>query len=474
MSDKDKDLPNHLTKGGPGDKFLGAGKVDTSKWFERVDILENQIKDQEIWFCSAPFQQLYTNTKGEWGPCSWAQEDPKGPNIYNTSMEEWFVNNPRLNQLRNEMITPNSDLTVAKTWCQACMKQEATYGRSRRQSSLKIQTNDRGLWLPLRMAVERFKRRGKGSINNRIFEVQIKAFGNECNLDCYMCQPYDSSTRTKTMNDLKMSGQTVFDEHALKNGRELKSIKGETLESMIDQVVKIAPYIYNLKLIGGEPLVMKQFYQLLDRIVKTGEAKHIKVKYQTNMSVLNLEKIKITNFIPEFDLFEFTVSLDSMGKANNYIRRRSNWDDIVNNIKTVSEYPNVKINVNGTISFLSVLRFYELIDWYNNNVEMFGRDTQINWSQIRGPKKLCANVLPRELKEKLIPIYDGFPDIQNVLKESSGKLDYQDTLDYLIQIDNYYKGTKWEMNLFDVFPELQEFYNSTDSGATQVLKNESN
>ena len=29
-------LPKHLTKGGPGDKYLGDGKVDTSQWFKNV------------------------------------------------------------------------------------------------------------------------------------------------------------------------------------------------------------------------------------------------------------------------------------------------------------------------------------------------------------------------------------------------------------------------------------------------------
>ena len=82
--------------------------------------------------------------------------------------------------------------------------------------------------------------------------------------------------------------------------------------------------------------------------------------------MLEFEKVKVTKFIPEFELFEFTVSLDGIRKANNYIRRRSDWDNIVDNIKTVKNYPNVEINVNGTISFLSVLRFYELIDWFSN------------------------------------------------------------------------------------------------------------
>ena len=41
-----KELNKHMTKGGPGDKFLGGGKVDTSKWFENLPDLEKQIKDR--------------------------------------------------------------------------------------------------------------------------------------------------------------------------------------------------------------------------------------------------------------------------------------------------------------------------------------------------------------------------------------------------------------------------------------------
>ena len=34
----------------------------------------------------------------------------------------------------------------------------------------------------------------------------------------------------------------------------------------------------------------------------------------------------------------------------------------------------------------------------------------------------------------------------------------QETLDYLLDADKYYEGTRWEMHLFDVFPELKEYY----------------
>ena len=445
-----KKLPNYMTKGGPGDAFLGDGQVDTSKWFEKVDVLENQIKNEEIWFCGAPFQMLYTSTAGELQPCSWAKET--GPSVENVSVTEYFLKDEMLNRLRTEMLTPGSNLTLVNEICRNCRYQEEHYGRSRRQASLKIQSNNKILWPRIRNSVEEFKKDGRVTLKDRLFEVQIKAFGNQCNLDCYMCIPYDSSTRLQTIHSADLADEQIFSQYAK---RRIAGLDKQTLDSVIDNIVDVAPYIYNLKLIGGEPLVMKKFYTLLERIVETGEAKNIIVKYQTNMSVLEFEKIKISKFIPHFHIFEFTVSLDAMGKANEYIRRRSNWDDIINNIKTLNQYPNVEININGTISFLSVLRFYELIEWVNNNKDLFN---QINWSNIRGPSKLCANVLPDKLKQKMISIYENFPDIQNVLKEDNHEQDYKDTLNYLLMIDKHYKGTKWEMNLFEVFPELEEFY----------------
>ena len=454
-------LPEHLTKGGPGDKYLGEGKIDTSSWFEdshmdgQVGPFEKQVKDQDIFFCGAPFQLLFTDIQGNYSPCSWARSAEFGPNIRDTSIREWFENDPKLNQLRKEMTTPGSDLELAKKSCVSCINQEKQYGRSRRQASLKIQSQNDGLWPGMREAVKLFKKTGKGHIAHRIFEVQIKAFGNQCNLDCYMCHTYDSSTRTTTLNSKELEGQTVMNNHTIRHGNDVKlnSFKGQ-ITDIIDQIVEFAPYIYNLKLIGGEPLVMKQFYQLLDAMIKTGHTDKMYCKFQTNMSVLTQGKYKITDYIKHFKLFEFTVSLDGIGKTDEYIRRRSNWDDIVKNIKTVKQYPNVQVNVNGTISFLSVLRFDELINWFDENKKLFN---QINWSNIRGPAKLCANVLPDDLKKELIDKYKNFPDIQNVLKEDNKGLSYLDTIDYLLKIDKYYEGTKWESHLFDVFPELKKY-----------------
>ena len=100
---------------------------------------------------------VYTTTRGEYAPCSWVQEG-FNPNIKDVSVLRYFKDNANLNALRKEMTTPGSPLTLAKKWCKNCMHQEEKYGRSRRQASLKIQTNDNGLCPGIRIAVEEWKK----------------------------------------------------------------------------------------------------------------------------------------------------------------------------------------------------------------------------------------------------------------------------------------------------------------------------
>ena len=44
---------------------------------------------------------------------------------------------------------------------------------------------------------------------------------------------------------------------------------------MVDQTMELAPYIRSIKIIGGEPLIMKKHYELLDMLIAADQAKHI-------------------------------------------------------------------------------------------------------------------------------------------------------------------------------------------------------
>ena len=69
----DLELPDYMTKGGPGDNSA-PGQIDTSLWFkDQLDrdswaynpfvvdkgTIGQQAKDQEIFFSDIPFNQVY-------------------------------------------------------------------------------------------------------------------------------------------------------------------------------------------------------------------------------------------------------------------------------------------------------------------------------------------------------------------------------------------------------------------------------
>merc|ERR1711965_435072 len=140
------------------------------------------------------------------------------------------------------------------------------------------------------------------------------------------------------------------------------------------------------------------------------------------------------------------------------MRRRTDWPEVVENIEMCRQHPNVVVDFNGLVSNLSVMRFYEVIDWCKDNPVI----DQLNWAMIDKPKHLRPNNLPEEIKKSLIPKYKDWPDIIAALERPADPdVDLQNVFDYMLKADKFYEGTKWESHLFEVFPELEPYYDPT-------------
>ena len=510
--DEWNELPKFMTRNGPGDhEFVISpldGKVDTSSWF--VDQLTDEVgdntgpwnynpdvlkegsiaqmsKDQEIFFCDIPFGQIYTAMGGEYAACCFGAEangkDGLPHNtVYNTTLLEWMEEGEYMNNIRKEMLDPNSDYEWVKKTCKRCIADEHRYGRSRRTACMKIHSNDQTYWDKIDYTARMFKATGEFKLEQRVFEVQLKVYGDECNLDCYMCMHNNSSIRQKVALEgvwnqpiwdmsawkvpLDNEGQPVTELDGLDPlVNEKSNFEGDNVESMIEQTVAIAPYINSIKIIGGEPLIMKKHYELLNRLIEVNEAKNITIKYQTNLTETKAGKHNIFDYIPHFKLVCMVASVDGVGPVIEYMRRRTDWNKVIRNTEYCREYDNTNVDFNGLVSFLSVMRFYEVIDFCleTKRTTEDGKEEPlidaINWALLETPKHLRVNNLPEKIKKDLIPKYEKFPDIQFALKmEPEPDVDIQDVFDYLLKGDEYYTGTKWEMHLFDVFPELKEYY----------------
>ena len=469
----DLELPDYMTKGGPGDNSA-PGQIDTSSWFkDQLDrdswaynpfvvdkgTIGQQAKDQEIFFCDIPFNQVYLEISGNYAACCFGAEADgedglPNHNVNNTTLQHWMRDSTYMNNIRKEMLDPNSDLKTVKKTCKRCISDEKRYGRSRRTACMKIHTQEKDYWKAIERSVLMFKATGQYEFEERILEIQLKVYGDECNLDCHMCVHQNSTTRQQVAKKGVWS-EEIFGNTNYGKG-EYKTFNSKNVEDMIQQTVELAPFIRSIKIIGGEPLIMKKHYELLQKLIDIDEAKNIMIKYQTNFTETKAGKHNIFNYIPHFKLVSMVASVDGIGPVIEYMRRRTDWNKVIQNTEICRKYDNVVVDFNGLVSFLSVMRFYEVIDYCLDRPKLID---QINWAMVENPKHLRVNNLPEKLKQSLISKYEKWPDIQAALRKPADEdVNIQDTFQYLLKQDKFYEGTKWESHLFQVFPELEEYY----------------
>ena len=449
----DKQVEDMLTKGGPGDKSK-PGDVNTEEWWkwdnlsdetkrkatktilgqptEDKSILQ-QAKDKDIWFCTIPFTQVYNEINGKYCACCFGKESTKHT-IENTTLKEWMIDSEYMNSIRKEMLDPNTDFKAVNEICRRCRSDEEKYGRSRRTNCLKIHTNDKEFWDNIQRNVEMYKASGQYAFDERILEIQLKVFGSECNLDCFMCMHANSTTRQKVA-DAGVWNDKVYGKPSKQRDEYIRLVMRDKTKGVNAQVLELAPYIRSIKIIGGEPLVMKKHYELLEKIIESGHAKHIYLKYQTNLTKTKKGRHNIFTYIPHFKNVSMVASVDGIGKTIEYMRRRTEWDEVVENINKCNEFDNVVVDFNGLVTNLSVLRFYEIIDWVKENPVI----DQLNWAMIDKPTHFRPNNLPEEIKQKLIPKYEKWPDIVAALKRPADPdFDIQNLFDYMLNADRFY------------------------------------
>ena len=448
------------------------GDVDTSDWFSTLskegeerkldpNSIMNRAKDKRSWFCHFPFSEMFIELNGKFKACCLATES-KDYNINNTSIKSWMEDSKYLNDLRKEMLDPKKHGTKAiNEHCKRCVADEARYGKSRRTHHMWKESSTKTRWDAIERNVRMYEKTGVWTFDERIMQIQLKSFGIQCNLDCHMCNHDSSSMRIDMMNKHNVYSEKMFG--TMKNTqRKIKLVEDnlnkQDKEDVIKQIKELAPYLNSIKIIGGEPLIMKKYFEFLEEIVKTGHAPHITIKFQTNLTKLGEGNHRFIDFVPKFKQTSFTASIDGIHQYAEYLRRRSEWPEIESNIDLLNsdKYKDkAHVDVNSVITCFSVLRFYDVIEYCKNNPGI----RSAGWLMIERPNSLRVNNLPKKLKDQLIPKYDGWPDIQAALKMPEDENnDFQDTLNYMLKQDKAYKGTKWEMNLFDVFPELKEFY----------------
>ena len=137
---------------------------------------------------------------------------------------------------------------------------------------------------------------------------------NTCNLECVMCTGENSSSiRTNRENLSCLS--PIYDNNFIK------------------QLEEFIPHIKEARFTGGEPFLIKMYYEIWELIIRLNPKANITIL--TNSTILN-EKIKD---LLDKGNFTIAVSIDSFTKSTyEKIRQNASFDSVVENMKYFYEY----------------------------------------------------------------------------------------------------------------------------------------
>ena len=326
---------------------------------------------------------------------------------------------------------------ILKQYCHQCMKQEDEYGFSERQRFVRANRK------PTLQQAEDFLASGEYKLKERCLYVQLRTFGNQCNLDCYMCHPRNSSTKSKQNKQFNYEQFIGFDP-------DNYDPKMDNYDPYLEKILELAPYISNWRIEGGEPLIMRNQYNFLDRIIESGHSKYINLELNTNATTLKQGKHRILDYFKRFNEVHINLSIDGIGQHGDYIRRRSKWEEIVENVNTLKTVKNVHMEITCSLSLLSVIHHDQVKKWGKENNFVVKRHV------VDYPRELHPKNLPMKVKQLVAKRNPGDEVLLNAIKGKGNEKHFKNAIKYLELMDRSYN---FSMELYDLYPELDKnFY----------------
>ena len=349
-------------------------------------------------FCPAKWDELYVNLGVNYAYACCKSTPVK------------FVKDPHsaLDSQKENLLTGIQDPA-----CSYCWKVEKAGGVSLRQDYLKTFVGD----------VDDYQ---SNQIQPKMVEVSL---GNECNFQCTYCNPKFSS---QWESDVANQPYKLFTD---KYFYAVEDKNSNTVTNSIEWLQSLNQ-IQELAVIGGEPLLNKNFYKIV------GEVQSDILSLTTNLSCPTTAINKLFALAPRYKQIILKISIDATDEIAEFTRFGMNYQTFLNNMNHVlTRAPaNVTILVASLMTSLTIrdlANFANLVEsWHKTN-------STITWAlnTCQYPITQSMNTLPDELKSDILLLlseikqreYVIYADIleSNVLASKFNNTQYQELQHFL-------------------------------------------
>jgi MoaA/NifB/PqqE/SkfB family radical SAM enzyme len=300
---------------------------------------------------------LQIETTGDIQPCcntiSRADINPKQTKTMNVNYDKigdvW--NSEFFKTLRKEMLSG-----VEPKICKNCFHTERLGNRSMRTDALFHDDYYNNVFKNISSQILKSKKTdGYTELKPTSIDIRL---GNLCNLKCRMC---NSASSSQLNDENKILSKTHTDNRFVVHDDAL--FDWPTRKSFWKDFNKNTPDLNKIYFVGGEPTLQEEHYKLLERLILTNKAKNIILQYNINCTNVQNRFIKLVN---EFKQVTISLSIDGIGKLNNYIRHPSKWNNIEANVDRLiyETKSNVRLLLTPTLQALNALNFIDIFEWF--------------------------------------------------------------------------------------------------------------
>lgn len=335
-------------------------------------------------FCMLPWVHMHAFPDGRAYPCCLSDYwHPVGDLRKNTMEEIW--NQENYKQMRVNML---NDKPCKE--CTKCYEQEETGFFSMRYDA----NRNYGHYIN---EVNNTQSDGTHpEFKLRYWDVR---FSNLCNFRCRTCGPIFSSNWYNDHVKLYKRIPDVL-------GRDMDRVEytaGDE-DAMLTQMEAHIPHLDQVYFAGGEPLIMKEHYYLLEKLIEYGKT-DVRIQYNTNFSELAFKDKHVFEYWKHFKNISVGASLDGSGARAELMRKGTNWEQTVNNRhRMMKEVPHVDFYISATISAMNVLH---VLDFHKEWVDLgLIKPKDFNVNILQGPEWYRVDIFPQQIKDEIIiPAY---------------------------------------------------------------------
>lgn len=412
-------------------------KLNDLKVLENLSPRHKHLLFESDSFCMIPWTSLMIEPSSKVRPCCESSE-VIGDCSKNSLRDLW--NSDKIKQVRKTML-----LGIKPASCQNCYTKE-DLGRDTLRKTINRKFINHSDLIDVT--------KEDGHLETFHLNFLDARFNNLCNLSCRSCGPHASSS---------------WHEPALYIGKIDKSVKalqiaGKNSHDIYEQVLEHIDTLERVYFAGGEPLMIEQFYKLVEALDYKGRH-NVELVYNINMTKSSLSGKSVFELWKNFKNISIGASLDGEHQRGEYLRSGQKWNDVVAFRRKILQLrPDIDFYVSATTGIINALHLPDFHrSWVDQNLI---NPQDFNIQLLFTPDYLRVDSAPDYLKKLIKEKYQkhlewlrpldslgratfGFESILNTI-DCDKKFNATEFWNNIEPLDRYYG-----QSLLTVFPELQ-------------------